>query len=91
MIDPRIIFITALKANASYIILAHNHPSGNLKPIYADDRMTTQLMEGGKLLGIDVADHLIITNDGFYSFSNGLTYEKVCENDVIQLEALLPF
>jgi DNA repair protein RadC len=66
--DPKLIFVAALKAAASYIILAHNHPSGNLKPSAEDLRLTKKLVEGGKLLDMLVVDHLIITNEGFYSF-----------------------
>jgi DNA repair protein RadC len=66
--DPKLIFVAALKAAASYIILAHNHPSGNLKPSTEDIRLTKKLVEGGKLLHLLVVDHLIITNEGFYSF-----------------------
>jgi DNA repair protein RadC len=66
--DPKLIFVAALKAAASYIILAHNHPSGNLKPSTEDIRLTKKLVDGGKLLDLQVVDHLIITNEGFYSF-----------------------
>jgi len=66
--DPKLIFGTALKAAASYIILVHNHPSGNLKPSTEDIRLTKKLIEGGKLLDIQVVDHLVITKESFYSF-----------------------
>jgi DNA repair protein RadC len=66
--DSKLIFVAALKAAASYIILAHNHPSGNLKPSTEDIRLTKKLVDGGKLLDLQVVDHLIITSDGFYSF-----------------------
>ena len=66
--DPKLIFGTALKAAASYLILVHNHPSGNLKPSTEDIRLTKKLVEGGKLLDLLVVDHLIITNEGFLSF-----------------------
>jgi DNA repair protein RadC len=75
VVDPRIIFSTALKANASNIILAHNHPSGNLTPSSADIKMTNELVQAGKLLEINVFDHLIITDKDYYSFAdNGLFY-----------------
>jgi DNA repair protein RadC len=74
VIDAKLVFVTALKANACTIILAHNHPSGNLSPSPQDKQITRQLMEAGKLLNIDVIDHLIITDEGFYSFSEGLAY-----------------
>lgn len=70
LVDPKIIFATALKARASSIILAHNHPSGNLTPSAADVALTKKLVDGGMLLEIDVPDHLIITPYGFYSMAN---------------------
>lgn len=66
--DPKLIFVAALKAAASYIILVHNHPSENLKASAEDIRLTKKLVEGGKLLDIMVVDHLIISKDGYYSF-----------------------
>jgi DNA repair protein RadC len=68
--DPRLIFAAALKANATNIILAHNHPSGHLAPSTADSLMTRKIIDGGKLLDITVMDHLIISLHGFYSFSD---------------------
>ena len=68
MADPKLIFGTALKAAASYIILVHNHPSGNLRPSNEDIKLTKKLVEGGKLLDILVVDHLIISKDDYYSF-----------------------
>ncbi|XOV91540.1 MAG: RadC family protein [Bacteroidota bacterium] len=69
VVDPKLIFATALAANASAIILAHNHPSGNLKPSHLDIQITRKLVNGGKLLDISIYDHLIITYDGYTSFS----------------------
>lgn len=68
--DPRIIFTTALKAAACNIILAHNHPSGSLKPSQADLQLTRKIKEGGQLLDIRVLDHLIITREAYYSFAD---------------------
>ncbi|WP_375444372.1 JAB domain-containing protein [uncultured Fibrella sp.] len=59
--DPKMIFATALKTRAIGIILAHNHPSGNLQASGGDLTLTRKLVEGGKLLNINVLDHLIIT------------------------------
>lgn len=70
VVDVRIIFQTALKANASGIILAHNHPSGNLQPSDEDIRLTKKLKEGGKLLDFSVLDHIILTEDGYLSFQD---------------------
>jgi len=68
--DPKIIFAVALKTNSSKLILAHNHPSGNTIPSEADRILTQKLKDGGKLLDIDVCDHLIVTNHGYYSFAD---------------------
>lgn len=68
--DVRIIFQAALLANASAMILFHNHPSGNKTPSEADDRMTRQIAEAGKLLDIKVLDHCIFTFDGYYSYAD---------------------
>lgn len=68
--DPKMIFTLALKAAACNIILAHNHPSGSLKPSRADIEMTRKIKEGGRLLEIEVLDHLIISKEGFYSFAD---------------------
>lgn len=56
-IDMRIVFATALKAKASRIIAAHNHPSGSLEPSKEDIYMTNKLVEAGKTIGIDVVAH----------------------------------
>lgn len=69
-VDPKIVFSTALKANASSIILAHNHPSGNLQPSTQDKLITQKLHEGGKLLNIFVDDHLIVTANDYFSFAD---------------------
>ncbi|WP_443939842.1 RadC family protein [Pedobacter sp. MW01-1-1] len=66
--DPKVIFKVALQNNAASIILAHNHPSGNLKPSAADIKLTRQLVAGGDLLSLSVADHLIFADQQYYSF-----------------------
>lgn len=68
--DVRIILQYALKANASSIILCHNHPSGNLQPSEADLRITGKVKEAGMIHDITMLDHLIITNDGYYSMAD---------------------
>lgn len=73
LVDPKIVFGTALKARASGIVLAHNHPSGNVLPSRADKQITEKLVEGGKLLDIAILDHVIIAPHDYYSFaSHGL-------------------
>lgn len=69
-VDAKVVFATALKGNCSAIILAHNHPSGNLRPSEQDIRLTKRLVECGKLLDIIVYDHVIITEYGYYSFAD---------------------
>ncbi|HEY0655576.1 MAG TPA: JAB domain-containing protein [Chryseosolibacter sp.] len=68
-VDARSVFIAALKANASAVILAHNHPSGNLTPSKADTDLTRRLSDAGKIIDIEVVDHIILTRDGYYSFA----------------------
>lgn len=68
--DPRLIFIAALKSGATSIILAHNHPSGNLSPSNADRFLTDRIREAGLLLDIKVADHIILSPDSYYSFAD---------------------
>jgi DNA repair protein RadC len=71
VVDLRILYGTALKAMASGIIIAHNHPSGNLKPSDADRELTSQIKQAGKLLDITLLDHLILGTEGDYaSFAN---------------------
>ncbi|HYC83109.1 MAG TPA: DNA repair protein RadC, partial [Candidatus Paceibacterota bacterium] len=64
---PREVFRPALEYGAAAVIIAHNHPSGMLKPSDQDIAVTEQLVEAGKVLGIRLLDHLIISADGFAS------------------------
>lgn len=70
VVDTRLIFAVALKCNATGILLCHNHPSGNLKPSDADITLTRNIKKCADFLDITLIDHLIITKNGFYSFSN---------------------
>ena len=70
VVDSKVIFTIALKSGASAIILAHNHPSGNLKPSEADKNLTKKIVEGGKILDIQLLDHLIITDNSYYSLAD---------------------
>ena len=69
-VDAKLVFVAALKANSSGIIISHNHPSGNLKPSSADEQLTAKLKQGGTYLDIKLLDHLIITSEGFFSFAD---------------------
>lgn len=68
LIHPREIFIAAIKDRASAIIIAHNHPSGNLDPSQEDKEVCKRMVDAGKIIGIEVLDCLIITQNGYYSF-----------------------
>lgn len=68
IVDAKLVFSVALKCNASSIIIAHNHPSGNLKPSEADIRLTQKLKEAGNYLDVKVLDHIILSREGYYSF-----------------------
>lgn len=68
--DPKMIFQAALKANAASIILAHNHPSGNLKPSDNDVNLTNKIKSAGKALELPILDHIIVSNQNYYSFAD---------------------
>lgn len=68
--DPKIIFKLALENHAASIVLAHNHPSGNLKPSEADIQLTKKIKSGGLLLDIQVLDHLIFSHKSYFSFAD---------------------
>lgn len=70
VVDPKIVFKKALDNNSCSIILAHNHPSGNVKPSDADIRITDKLVRAGNNLDIKVLDHLIIGDNEYYSFAD---------------------
>ncbi len=67
LVHPREVFEPAIKHSAAAIIVAHNHPSGNTEPSPDDIEVTKRLVEAGKILGIDILDHVIITKDSFIS------------------------
>ena len=68
--DPRKIFKEALDYHATSLILAHNHPSGNKKPSEQDEKLTKKLINAGEHLDIKILDHLIVVNDGYFSFAD---------------------
>lgn len=68
LVDVRLIFKLAMQHKATSIILCHNHPSGNLTPSEADKNLTRKIIQGGKLLDIKVVDHVIIAEQGHFSF-----------------------
>lgn len=70
LVDPKVVFKKALASKATSLILSHNHPSGNLKPSRADEEITKKLIEGAKLLDIKVMDHIIVSDEGYFSFAD---------------------
>lgn len=68
VVDIRLLMVVALKTKANAIILAHNHPSGNLKPSHQDRELTKKIRSASKFLDIELIDHIILANDGYYSF-----------------------
>lgn len=68
--DPRIILKKALEEDAVSIILCHNHPSGSIKPSKADEELTHKIKEAARYFDIKVLDHLIVSDDGYYSFAD---------------------
>jgi DNA repair protein RadC len=68
--DPRIILKKALEQDATAIVLCHNHPSGSLKPSKADEELTAKIKEAAKYFDIRVMDHIIVSEEGYYSFAD---------------------
>lgn len=70
LVTPREVYKSAILANASGLILLHNHPSGCTTPSPEDKSLTRILSDGGKLLGIPVLDHIIIGDNAYFSFAD---------------------
>lgn len=68
--DPRIIMKKAIEHDATGMIVCHNHPSGNLQPSRADESITQRIAEAANLLDIKLLDHLIVSDEGYYSFAD---------------------
>ncbi len=68
--DPRVILKKALEEDATSIVLCHNHPSGNLQPSRADEELTKKIKEAANYLDIKIIDHIIVSEEGFYSFAD---------------------
>ena len=71
IVHPREVFRPAIRDNASAVILFHNHPSGHVQASHEDTELTKRLTEAGKIIGIPVLDHLIITQKTYFSFMQG--------------------
>lgn len=73
IVDPKVIFKLALEENATQIILVHNHPSGSAEPSHHDEKLTQNLVASGITLSLHVIDHIVFTDNDYYSFAdNGL-------------------
>ena len=70
LVHPREVFRPAITDNAAGIIICHNHPSGTLEASMADIQITQRLKEVAKLVGIELLDHVILSKNGYYSFSD---------------------
>jgi DNA repair protein RadC len=70
LVHPREVFKDAITHSAASVVLAHNHPSGDPEPSEDDLKITKKLVESGKILGIEVLDHIIIAKNGFKSLAN---------------------
>lgn len=70
LVHPRETFYIAIRKLAAQVMISHNHPSGDPEPSDEDIKITRRLVEAGKIMGIEVLDHIIITEDGFYSFKD---------------------
>lgn len=68
IVHPREVFYEAIKDRAASIVIAHNHPSSNIQPSSEDRSLTMRLEEAGKLMGIEVLDHIVFTDTSYYSF-----------------------
>lgn len=68
--DPRVIFKKALAEDAVSLILFHNHPSGSLKPSRADEELTKKIADGARLFDIRILDHIIVSEEGYFSFAD---------------------
>ncbi|WP_394370161.1 JAB domain-containing protein [Sphingobacterium spiritivorum] len=70
MVDMRLIMSLALLCNATRIVVAHNHPSGTMTPSLADHALTNKIIEAGKVLDIQLLDHIVLTSNSYYSFKD---------------------
>lgn len=81
VVDVKMIMKTALEHLAHGVILAHNHPSGTLRPSAADDKVTKKIYKAGQLLDVKLHDHLIITDGGFWSFADNNYFDRYDKED----------
>lgn len=79
LVHPREVFAEAVANRASAVVLMHNHPSGDATPSREDRETTRRLIQAGRVLGIQVADHIVFGNGVFYSFYREGEMEKLCQ------------
>ncbi|WP_024771045.1 JAB domain-containing protein [Aquimarina macrocephali] len=77
IIEPMEVYSIPLQKRATRIILVHNHPAGTLKPSKSDKDITNRLIQAGRILHIEVLDHIIITEESFYSFAQSGLLEEL--------------
>jgi len=77
LVHPREVFRAAVRAAAAAIVLVHNHPSGDPSPSREDRDVTARLVAAGELIGIQVVDHVVVADAGYYSFQEEGEIEKV--------------
>ncbi|MDP3558108.1 MAG: JAB domain-containing protein [Bacteroidota bacterium] len=87
IIDVKLIVSTALKSLSSAILIAHNHPSGNLKPSNEDLEITKKLSNAAKAVDVALLDHVIVTKDGHYSFSDEGVLSGICQSEESKVES----
>lgn len=68
--DPRVILKKALEEDATSLVLSHNHPSGSLQPSRADEELTKKIIEAAKYFDIKIIDHIIVSEEGYFSFAD---------------------
>lgn len=88
IVHPRDVFSLAIKRGVSAIICIHNHPSGDPKPSEQDNDMTRRLCDAGKLLGIEILDHVIVGANTYYSYLESKALQKPCEQGIFALPSL---
>lgn len=91
LIHPREVFKSAILSNASNIILAHNHPSGDPEPSRQDMDMTKRLAEAGRLMGMEVLNHVIVSDGRYFSFREEKILPEYFQMDGIAAEQSLPY
>lgn len=91
LVHPREVFKSAILSNASSIILAHNHPSGDPEPSRHDIEVTKRLAEAGNLMGIEVLDHIVVAENRYFSFREENILPEYFQMEEVAAEQSLPY